>query len=139
MLKNEDILICNEIIQRLNDFNLKEYEWQDKSGIQHPFLYCNTKIYNIDIYILPLSSYSNRIEIGFSVDNEKRVLRKDEIEKIIDFFKNEENKDFIGMNSENGEITSVFIQYPVPFDLEVVLMMFKKLNKAEVLEKIFSE
>lgn len=139
MLKNEDNLIYNEIKQKLNCFNLKEYEWQDKSGTKHPFLYCNTKIYNVDIYILPLRSYANRIEVGFTVDNKKRVFKKEEIKKIVDFFKGKADKDLIGMNPENGKITSVFIQYPEPFDLKIVLRMFKELNRAEILEKIFSE
>ncbi|MCQ2242046.1 hypothetical protein [Treponema sp.] len=135
-MRNEDIFIIDELKEKLKGFNLMECKWKDKIGTEHPFFYCKTSMKNIDVYILPLCSYSNRIEIGFTVDNGGE-LDKEEIEKTVNFFKTKTGIDLVGMNPEGKKITSIFVQYPEPFDLDDVVNVFKELNKDEVLKGIF--
>ena len=124
---DKDIYVYKELKEKLCGFELNEDNWQDKFGTEHPFLYCNTSKENIDVYVLPLCSYSNRIEIGFTVDT-GGGLKKEEIEKAVDFFKTKPGIDLIGMNPSGKKITSIFVQYPAPFNLDDVVKMFKELK-----------
>ncbi|MBQ0067288.1 MAG: hypothetical protein KBS60_03765 [Phascolarctobacterium sp.] len=133
---DKDIYVYKELKEKLCGFELNEDNWQDKFGTEHPFLYCKTSRKNIDVYILPLRSYSNRIEIGFTVDIGGEI-KKEEIKKAVEFFKTKPGIDLIGMNPEGGKITSVFMQYPEPFDLEIVVKVFRELKNDIQLKEIF--